>query len=243
MYGASAGHHLAQQRRLVLDQRDQPGHRAGLALAGLLDQLGNATAAARPSAAGLVGHAGTRSAQAGTRMISASPWPPPPHSAAAPMPPPRRFSSSARCSTIRAPDMPTGWPSAIAPPLTLTFSSSTPSSRADAMPTAANASLISKRSMSATAMPSFSHGLRDRVGRLQLQRGVGAGDLAGGADLGEPLEAELLGLGLAHHDDGAGAVGDLRGGAGGDRALLGERRAQLGQRLGGGVAADALVGR
>ena len=44
----------------------------------------------------------------GTRTISASPWPPPPHSAAAPMPPPRRFSSSARCSTSRAPDMPIG---------------------------------------------------------------------------------------------------------------------------------------
>ena len=32
---------------------------------------------------------------------------------------------------MRVPDMPTGWPSAIAPPLTLTLSSSRPSSRAD----------------------------------------------------------------------------------------------------------------
>ena len=40
-------------------------------------------------------------------------------------------SSSARCSAMRAPDMPIGWPSAMAPPLTLTFSGSTPSSRVD----------------------------------------------------------------------------------------------------------------
>ena len=32
-------HHLAQQRRLVLDQRDQPGDRAGLAGAGALDEV------------------------------------------------------------------------------------------------------------------------------------------------------------------------------------------------------------
>ena len=57
---------------------------------------------------------------------------------------------------MRVPDMPTGWPSAIAPPLTLTLSSDSPSSRADSMPTAANASLNSTRSRSETAMPSFS---------------------------------------------------------------------------------------
>ena len=39
-----------------------------------------------------------------------------------------------------------------------------------------------------------------------------------------------------------GAVGDLRGRAGGDRAVLAERRAQPDQRLGRRVAADALVG-
>jgi len=43
-----------------------------------------------------------------TRTMNASPWPPPPHRAAAPTPPPRRFSSRARCSTMRAPDMPSG---------------------------------------------------------------------------------------------------------------------------------------
>ena len=53
--------------------------------------------------------------------------------------------------------MPIGWPSAIAPPLALTFSSVTPSARVDAMPTAANASLISMRSMSSTVSPSCSN--------------------------------------------------------------------------------------
>ena len=67
--------------------------------------------------------AAARSGGAGTCRISASPWPPPPHSAAAPVPPPRRLSSSASVSASRAPDMPIGWPSAIAPPLTLTMSS------------------------------------------------------------------------------------------------------------------------
>ena len=38
-------------------------------------------------------------------------------------PPPRRLSSRASVSASRAPDMPIGWPSAMAPPLTLTMSS------------------------------------------------------------------------------------------------------------------------
>ena len=40
---------------------------------------------------------------------------------AMPRRPPVRFSTFSRCSTIRAPDAPTGWPSAIAPPSTLSF--------------------------------------------------------------------------------------------------------------------------
>jgi hypothetical protein len=45
-------------------------------------------------------------------------------------------------------------------------------------------------------------------------------------------QAQLLGLRLRHHDDRARAVGDRRRRRGGDRAVLRERRAQLGQRLG-----------
>ena len=54
---------------------------------------------------------------------------------------------------MRAPVMPNGWPSAIAPPLTLSFSSSIPRSRAEGSTCAANASLISTRSTSSIDMP------------------------------------------------------------------------------------------
>ena len=157
------------------------------------------------------------------------------------MPPPRRLSSRARCSTIRAPDMPTGWPRAIAPPLTLTLSSGMPSSRADSMPTAAKASLNSTRSTSSTAMPSFASAFAVALAGCSCSVESGPATWPWAPISASHVEAELLGLGLAHHDDGAGAVGDLRGGAGGDGAVLAERRAQLAERLGGGVAADALV--
>src|SRR4029077_4663881 len=137
------GHHLAEQRRIVLDQRDQAGDRPRGALAGAPGEGADVPRGASAHAWG-------------TRTISASPCPPPPHSAAAPTPPPRRLSSRARCSTIRAPDMPTGWPSAIAPPWTFTLDSSRPRARVESMPTAANASLNSTRSRSVGAMPSLS---------------------------------------------------------------------------------------
>ena len=59
-------------------------------------------------------------------------------------------SSCRMCSVMRVPDMPTGWPRAMAPPLTLTISSVMPRSAIEATPTAAKASLSSNRSMSPT---------------------------------------------------------------------------------------------
>src|SRR5438105_15619028 len=88
-------------------------------------------------------------------MISASPWPPPPHSAAAPTFAPRRLSSSASVSTRRAPLAPIGWPSATAPPLTFTRSSSSRSMRVELIATDAKASLISTRSRSSASRPAF----------------------------------------------------------------------------------------
>jgi hypothetical protein len=86
----------------------------------------------------------------------------------------------------------------------LTFSGSTPSLRVDTTPTAANASLISMRSRSAGSMPSLRQAFGDRVGRLLVQAGVvRPATMPVGADLGEPGQAQLLGLGLAHHDHGA----------------------------------------
>src|SRR5690606_21088499 len=103
----------------VLDQAHQPGHRPRITRPGGHDERVD------------VPRAPYRRHVAGTVTISASPWPPPPHSAAAPTPPPRRRSSSARVSRSRAPDMPIGCPSAIAPPFTLTISGEMPRSRMD----------------------------------------------------------------------------------------------------------------
>jgi len=66
------------------------------------------------------------------------------------------FSSSATVRTRRAPLAPMGWPSATAPPLTLTRSSSSSSMRVEFKATAANASLISTRSRSFLSIPAFS---------------------------------------------------------------------------------------
>ena len=57
---------------------------------------------------------------------------------------------------MRAPEAPIGWPRAIAPPLTLTLSSSTPSIRTELRATEAKASLISQRSTSSGLLPIFS---------------------------------------------------------------------------------------
>src|SRR4029077_1310945 len=57
-----------------------------------------------------------------TSITIASPCPPPEQIAARPRPPPRRRSSYISVPTSRAPEAPTGWPSATAPPLTVTSS-------------------------------------------------------------------------------------------------------------------------
>src|SRR6185437_1921272 len=51
----------------------------------------------------------------------APPSPPPMHSVAMPRRVPSRFIALTRCSTMRLPLQPTGWPRLIAPPSTLSF--------------------------------------------------------------------------------------------------------------------------
>src|SRR5262249_31864923 len=77
----------------------------------------------------------------------ARPWPTPTHIGAIPYLPPRRRSSRTRVVVRRAPEQPSGWPRAIAPPLTFSFSSSMPSSRAQARTWEAKASFSSIRSI------------------------------------------------------------------------------------------------
>ena len=60
-----------------------------------------------------------------------------------------------------APVAPSGWPSAMAPPLTLTLSMLTPRSEAKRSTTAANASFISIRSRSPTLSPALASALRE----------------------------------------------------------------------------------
>ena len=67
--------------------------------------------------------------------------------------------------------------------------------------------------------------------------GDGVGDEAG-----EGTNAELARAAGFHEDGGGGAVGGLRGVAGGDGALRVEGGLELGEGLGGGVGAGAFVG-
>ena len=61
---------------------------------------------------------------------------------------------------MRVPETPSGWPSAMAPPLTFTFAGSMPSSRMQYSACAAKASLSSKTSMSFTLSLFFASSLR-----------------------------------------------------------------------------------
>ena len=159
---------------VVLDQRDQPGHRARRR-----PPRARSTQRPGPTSRGTPGRGHPRRHARDAAASSASPWPPPPHSAAAPMPPPRRCSSSARCSTIRAPDIPIGWPSAIAPPLTLTLSGvdAELAHRLDADRRERLVDLDQVEVGDARGPPCRS-AVRDRVGRLRAAASVRAGDLA-----------------------------------------------------------------
>ena len=64
---------------------------------------------------------------------------------------------------------------------------------------------------------------------------------AGGDVLADDLLAQTLGGRTLHEQHGGGTVGDLRGVARVDGAVLGEGRADLAQRLGGDAGADAVV--
>ena len=67
-----------------------------------------------------------------------------------------RSSSLSSVAASLVPEAPSGWPSAIAPPFTLTLSMSGLSSFSQASTTEAKASLISTRSMSSMVIPARS---------------------------------------------------------------------------------------
>src|SRR5690606_14929507 len=114
--------------------------------------------------------------QASTFRIIASPWPPPEQIPIAAIPPPLRRSSWTADSTNRAPLAPMGCPRATAPPLTLTFSGSTPRRRLEMIETLANASLISKRSMSSIEIPALSAASRIAISGVYARYGASHAD-------------------------------------------------------------------
>src|SRR5512133_1975063 len=112
-----------------------------------VDQAVDVPAQAEPQLDVLDGDVGHRSKRA------ACPWPTPTQSVASPYLPPRRPSSWSSVTTRRAPLIPSGCPSAIAPPLTLTLSGSRPSSRMTTRLCDAKASFSSTRSNSPAPIP------------------------------------------------------------------------------------------
>ncbi len=163
---------------------------------------------------------------AGTRMTSASPWPPPPQRAAAPTPPPRRFELEGEVQgdprAGHADRVAQGDRTAVDVDLVGVDPQLLGRGQPDGRERLVDLDEVEVGRGDALACA----GAGDGPGRLLLEGGVRSGHHAVGADLGEPGQAELLGLGLAHHDDGSGAVGDLRGRAGRDGAGLAERGAQ-----------------
>ena len=80
---------------------------------------------------------------------------------------------------MRAPEPPSGWPSAIAPPFGLSCFSSAPMSFNHASGTGANASLTSKTPMSASLRPErFNAFSVAGIGAVSIITGIGAGDVA-----------------------------------------------------------------
>ena len=108
---------------------------------------------------------------------------------------------------------------------------------AEASTTPANASLISHSVNVLRAHPVGVEQLARRLGGAQVQRRVRPGDDRAADDVGERV-ARAVGGG---DDRGGGAVGDLRGVAGGDRAVAGEGGRQLRQGLERRRRAHALV--
>ena len=142
---------------------------------------------------------------------------------------------------MRAPVCPKGCPRAIAPPLTFSLSQLMPKCFADGMTCAANASLISTRSMSSIVMLARAEDLTAGVYRSQSHDlGIQSRDAAG-HDAGQGRDAQFLGLGIAHHDHRSRAVVERAGVPGGDGAAFAEDRLEVREALEGGAGPRPVV--
>src|SRR5665213_18129 len=111
----------------------------------------------------------------------AMPMPPPMHNVARPFLALRFCISYNSVTKIRVPEAPMGWPSAMAPPLTLTLSASKPSSRLTAQACAAKASLASIKSSSDAFHPARS--------KASLLAGIGPTPITAGSTPTDAQEA------------------------------------------------------
>src|SRR5580692_6915490 len=140
-------------------------------------------------------------------MHIAIPMPPPMHSVARPFLASRFCISCSNGTSTRAPDAPTGWPIAIAPPLTLTLEVSQPRSLLTAQAWAAKASLASIRSRSPMLQPAFFSAAREAgSGAVIDTRGRAGGDCAvlleGGLQLRHGIEGgAVTRILVVGHDD------------------------------------------
>ena len=137
--------------------------------------------------------------------------------------------------------MPSGWPSAMAPPLTFTRAGSSSSSRRQATDWLAKASLISTRSRSATVRPARSRALRVAgTGPMPITDGStpATAVLTTRARGAQAKLARPTGL---HEHEGRRAVVDARRVARRHAAALLEGRLQRRQDLRGGVRSGMLV--
>ena len=142
-----------------------------------------------------------------------------------------RSSRLSSVTVMRAPEQPSGWPSAIAPPLALTISSSSPRSRMQASDWEAKASLSSTASRSSIAS-------RRAWSTLRVA-GTGPMPMMSGATPAlarRPREREAvrpcpLGVPLTHEYDGRRTVVERAGVPCGDDATGPMDRSELGELL------------
>ena len=150
------------------------------------------------------------------------PWPTPMHMVAAPRRPPRRRISCSSVVVILAPEQPSGWPIAIAPPLTLTVSGSSLSSsmHGDCLGRERLVDLGQLQVVDAASRLGRAPWSWRGPGRCPCSRGVRRP--RGARVPGERLAPSRGQRSLGHQQQAGGAVVERGGVAAGDRAAVPE---------------------
>ena len=156
------------------------------------------------------------------------PWPPPTHMVSSPNCLSWNCRELMSVVVMRAPVMPKGWPTAIAPPLTLSLSGVDPelACRRDHL---GREGLVDLDEVDVVdGEPGAGERLREAsTGPRPMISGDSAAH-AGRDDPGERGQAELAGPGVGHDDDRRGAVVERTAVAGGDGAVGAEDRCSAG---------------